>query len=97
MHAALNLYSHRADAFDSESEVLAATFASYAAVAVANMHLFETTRRLAENLEVAMQSRAVIDQAKGILMAQQRCSAEEASDLLVSMSQRSNQIGRAHV
>ena len=90
VHAALNFYSRRPEAFDADSEALGATFASYAAVAVANMHLFESTRRLAENLEVAMQSRAVIDQAKGILMAQQRCSAPEAFDLLVGLSQKSN-------
>jgi GAF domain-containing protein len=88
--AALNIYGSQAHSFDDESQQLATTFASYAGVALANMHLYETTRLLSQNLETAMQSRAVIDQAKGILMAQQRCSADQAFDLLVRLSQRSN-------
>lgn len=37
---------------------------------------------LASQLEQALASRSVIDQAIGVLMAQQRCSADEALDLL---------------
>ncbi len=88
--AALNIYSLQAHAFDEHSRQLAATFASYAAVALANMHLYDSTRRLATNLETAMASRAVIDQAKGILMTQRRCDAEQAFGLLVAASQRTN-------
>ena len=46
----------------------------------------------AENahLRRALASRPVIDQAKGILMAQHGCSAEEAFDMLSQASQRSN-------
>ncbi len=42
--------------------------------------------RLNESIEY----RAIIEQAKGILMAAQHCSAEEAFDLLVAASQREN-------
>lgn len=88
--AALNIYGREASAFDADSEELAATFASYAAVAVANMHLYESNKQLAEQLTTAMQSRAVIDQAKGILMAERRIPADQAFNLLVEMSQHSN-------
>lgn len=88
--AALNVYGGPADAFDEESIELGATFASYAAVAIANMHLYESNKQLAEQLAQAMQSRAVIDQAKGILMGQRACSADQAFELLVELSQRSN-------
>jgi AmiR/NasT family two-component response regulator len=54
------------------------------------MHLYETTRQLAENLDLAMQSRAAIEQAKGILMSQRRCDASAAFDILAAASQRSN-------
>jgi AmiR/NasT family two-component response regulator len=54
------------------------------------MHLYESTRDLAQNLDMAMQSRAVIEQAKGILMSQRRCDATEAFSLLAAASQRSN-------
>ncbi len=78
------------EAFDEHSQQLAATFASYAAVALVNMHLYESTRRLAVNLAAAVASRAVIDQAKGILMSQRRCDPEQAFGLLVAASQRTN-------
>jgi AmiR/NasT family two-component response regulator len=59
-------------------------------VAVHNLHLYESTRELAENLDLAMQHRAVIEQAKGILMSQRRCTATDAFNLLAAASQRSN-------
>ena len=89
LHGGLNLYAVEANAFDGARDV-AGTFASYAAVAVHNMHLFESTRELAENLDIAMRTRAVIEQAKGILMSQRRCDATEAFNLLAAASQRSN-------
>ena len=90
LHGGLNLYAVEADAFDAEARAAATTFASYAAVAVHNMHLFESTRQLADNLDIAMRTRAVIEQAKGILMSQRRCDATEAFGLLAAASQRSN-------
>ena len=90
VYGALNLYAVDAHAFDEESRDLARVFASYAAVAVQNMHLYESTRQLAENLDLAMQSRSVIEQAKGILMSQRRCDAGEAFNILSAASQRSN-------
>ena len=89
VHGALNLYALEPRAFDEEAN-LARTCASYAAVAVGNVRLYETTRERAENLDIAMQHRAVIEQAKGILMSQRRCDAAEAFDLLAAASQRSN-------
>jgi AmiR/NasT family two-component response regulator len=37
-----------------------------------------------------MESRAVIEQAKGIIMGQRRCTADEAFRLLSKLSQDSN-------
>ena len=89
LHGGLNLYAMEANAFGGARDV-AVTFASYAAVAVHNMHLYESTRELADNLDIAMRTRAVIEQAKGILMSQRRCDATEAFNLLAATSQRSN-------
>lgn len=89
-HGALNLYAVEPNAFDDHGRQLARDFATYAAVAVHNMHLYESTRELAEHLHLAMQSRAVIEQAKGIVMAQRRCDAAEAFSILSGASQRSN-------
>ena len=88
--AALNIYSTSTAGFDEDGRELAATFAAYAGVALANMHLYEAQGRVAEQLHTAMQSRAVIEQAKGIVMGSRRCSAEEAFDQLVVLSQKSN-------
>ncbi len=88
--AALNMYSTSPRAFDEHSRDLASTFAAYAGVALANMHLYEAQARVAEQLEAAMQSRSVIEQAKGIVMGTRGCTADEAFDLLVDLSQKSN-------
>jgi GAF domain-containing protein len=88
--AALNIYSTGEDAFDEAAVALASTFGAYAGVALANMHLYEAQGQVAEQLQVAMQSRAVIEQAKGILMGQRRCSADEAFNTLVHLSQEAN-------
>ena len=45
---------------------------------------------LREQLDAALRSRAVIDQALGILMAQQRCTARGAFDLPRQASQHRN-------
>ena len=87
---ALNLYGLREGAFDDEAVLLAETFAGYAAVALANATLYAITAKLAQQLPAAMASRAVIEQAKGIIMGRRRCSAEEAFRVLTRISQDSN-------
>lgn len=87
---ALNIYARQARAFDAEARETIARFAPRATVAVANMHAYQDARNRADNLQVALQSRAVIDQAKGIVMAVHRVTAEEAFAMLVDRSQREN-------
>jgi GAF domain-containing protein len=87
---ALNIYSTSEDAFDDAGAELGATFAAYAGVTLANMHLYQAQGKVVEQLQVAMRTRAVIEQAKGIVMGERRCTAEEAFNTLVRMSQDSN-------
>ena len=87
---ALNIYGNEDSAFDQTTAELAAGFASYAAVAVANAGLYASTAALAGHLQRALESRAVIDQAKGILMRENHCSAQAAFDELVRRSNKSN-------
>jgi GAF domain-containing protein len=87
---AINVYATALDAFDDDAVELARTFAGYAAVALANVNLYSTTAALAEQMAEAMRSRAVIEQAKGILIAQQRVTADEAFGILTRASQASN-------
>ena len=87
---ALNFYATEPGAFSDQSIELAETFAAHAAVAAANAHLFESTAALAEQMKHAMATRAVIEQAKGIIMRDRSCSADEAFDGLVRLSQESH-------
>jgi GAF domain-containing protein len=87
---ALNIYGAKPQAFDDDAVALAQTFAGYAAVAMANAHLYDSTANLAQHMQTAMESRAVIEQAKGIIMGERRCTAEEAFAILVKISQDSN-------
>ncbi|MBM7806201.1 GAF domain-containing protein [Geodermatophilus bullaregiensis] len=84
---ALNVYGTDGGTFDEQTRELATTFASYAAVAVANAGLYSSTAQLAAQLQRALESRAVIDQAKGILMSRHGLSADAAFDLLAKQSQ----------
>jgi GAF domain-containing protein len=87
---ALNVYSTKPDAFDEEDVRAGEAFAAFAAVAVRNADTFASTAETAENLRIAMASRATIEQAKGILMAGGAPSPEQAFDMLVRVSQREN-------
>jgi GAF domain-containing protein len=87
---ALNVYATEAWAFDADAIILGQTFAGYAAVAIANAHLYDTQANLAQQMQAAMQSRAVIEQAKGIIMGSRHCTADEAFALLSQLSQDTN-------
>jgi GAF domain-containing protein len=87
---ALNVYGSSADVFDEDARRLAATFAGYAAVSLANAALYTSTAELAAQMQHAMESRAVIEQAKGILMRDNRCSPDEAFAMLVRASNTAN-------
>jgi transcriptional regulator with GAF, ATPase, and Fis domain len=80
---ALNLYSKRADAFDERSRTTGLVFAAHAALALA-------TAVHDEQMEEALESRDVIGQAKGILMAREGVSADDAFGMLRRASQRLN-------
>ena len=87
---ALNLYATEPGAFDEDAIVLAQTFSGYAAVALANAHLYDATATLAQHMQAAMEHRAVIEQAKGIVMGQLNCTADEAFAKLSKISQDTN-------
>jgi len=73
-----------------EAEAVAAVFAAAAGVTLANALLVEGLQRRATQLENAMLSREVIEQAKGIVMQLGRCDADEAFRLIAKQSQRTN-------
>ncbi|SNS21459.1 ANTAR domain-containing protein [Geodermatophilus saharensis] len=65
-------------------------FAHHAAVPVANGQLHARSVQLAQNLQAALESRAVIDQAKGILIERYRLTASQAFDALARVSNETN-------
>ena len=65
-------------------------FAGYAAVAVANVTSHARAVNDAAPLRKAMETRAVIEQAKGMLMARDKCTADEAFGLMNRISQQQN-------
>jgi GAF domain-containing protein len=79
---ALDCYARTPSAFRGGSHEVALQVAGYIGVAVANAVTYSETAQLASNLQTAMVSRAVIEQAKGIIMAQNRCDADKAFDIL---------------
>ena len=87
---ALNVYSSTGRMFGARAERAAVTFASYAGIVLANIGLYHDAVELAAQLEVAVRSRAVIEQAKGVIMAENHCSGEDAFQLLVHLSQQKN-------
>lgn len=87
---ALNLYSRSADAFGPQTVDVIRSFATHAAYLLLNHQAYWDARSLSENLQQAMNSRAEIEQAKGIIMAATGCSADEAFDRLREQSQHQN-------
>jgi len=75
------------DAFDSEAAAIADIIAAHAGLASQVSMAYFGHRTLAEQLSEAMQSRAVIEQAKGVIMATNRCDPDEAFKTLVRLSQ----------
>lgn len=80
---ALNLYATSLDAFDDTDVALASVFAAHAAVAVS-----AATRE--QNLEKKAATRDLIGRAKGILMAREHVTDDQAFDMLRRASQRLN-------
>ena len=91
----LNLYSSLCDAFEPEAREVAGAFADQLGVAAANAARYAEGYELVQQLQRAMESRAVIEQAKGILMRAQRCGPDEAFDILRRASQSQNRKLRA--
>jgi GAF domain-containing protein len=87
---ALNVYARRPHAFDEDSQTAATRFGPYAAVAAGNLHAYLSARDRADNLQAALQTRGVIDQAKGILMDRHKLTADQAFQVLAQMSMKAN-------
>jgi GAF domain-containing protein len=86
---ALNLYSRAVGTFE-DTEQVAVVFVAHAASILANAQAYWAGRALTEQLEEALLSRPVIEQAKGILMKEHGCDADQAFEILRQHSQAAN-------
>ncbi len=86
----LNLYSHDVGGFDAHDETLVMLLTGPVGTALTNARRFAEVRSLADQLEGALTSRAVIEQAKGVLVSRQAVDADTAFALLRRESQRRN-------
>jgi len=86
----LNVYALASRPQDARTRDLASRFAAYAVVPVSNMYLYRTAVEQAGHLAKALDSRSVIDQAKGILMERFKLSADQAFSALATVSMEAN-------
>jgi GAF domain-containing protein len=87
---AINTYARDRDAFGEHAMRLGSQFAGTAAVSVYNAQLLAKAQERTSRLQRALDSRAVIDQAIGIIRSRSGVGAEVAFDRLVRMSQAEN-------
>jgi GAF domain-containing protein len=80
---ALNLYAPERGAFGKDSVAIGQLLAAHAAIAI-------VAARNSHELRLALSTRDVIGQAKGILMERHKLSADAAFGLMVKASQDSN-------
>jgi len=87
---ALNNYATSPAAFGDPAREVAEEVAAVIAVAVANADALARASDAAANMQAAMRSRSVIEQAKGILMERHKLTADRAFTLLTRASQQTN-------
>lgn len=86
---AFNFYAKRQHAFGEDDRRLAGAFADQSAIVIRNASAYWSAKALAEQLTQALETRVVIEQAKGLLMSTGMTS-DAAFDVLRRVSQREN-------
>lgn len=86
----LNVYSTSPDLVDAAAVETAELLATAVASTLHESKVKHELEAVAAQLETALQSRATIDQAKGIIMARQGCDADEAFRVLAEASSSAN-------
>jgi GAF domain-containing protein len=87
---ALNVFAADAGAFVAPVRHVARRIAAPTATALANAAAYRRLDTLRCQLEEALETRGTIEQAKGVLMARERCDAETAFAMLRRTSQDAN-------
>jgi GAF domain-containing protein len=87
MVGAINVYARVKDAFDEGAAEIGELFAAPAAVAVHNAQVLADTRASIDQLQKALASRPIVDQAIGLTRGRTGASSEEAFARLRDRSQ----------
>ncbi len=87
---AINVYTTADHGFNDAERRDARLLAEHAALVLAIAFALRNSLAINEQLREALMSREVVGEAKGILMQQQRCTRQEAFDILRRASQRQN-------
>ncbi len=87
---ALNLYAPLPNAFENADLTRLRLLAAQATGAIALAQRIADTEEFAADLEAALRSRTVIDQAVGVVVGQQRVTPERAFEVLRTASQHRN-------
>ena len=85
-----NLYGHARSAFDTLDAEILELLTTTVSRTLGDFARFKSAREVADSIQRALQTRAPIEQAKGILMALHGVGADEAFDLLRRESQATN-------
>lgn len=87
---ALTVYGERPGMFSEEHVEIVQLFAYQISFLLRNMDDYRVVASRADGLELAMKTRATIEQAKGMIMARKRCTADDAFEELRRLSQKWN-------
>jgi hypothetical protein len=84
----MSMFGIRTGTLTADSEPMARMLAAFAQVVLSNTLEYEQAQRTAAQLEDSVTARAIVDQAKGILMHALSCDADRALEYLRKESQR---------
>jgi GAF domain-containing protein len=87
---ALNVFGAEVDGLAEDDRELARRIAAPAATILANARAYRRVSQLTEQLQEALENRAVIERAKGAIMVRDGCDAEGAFETLRRASQAHN-------
>lgn len=90
LSGAINLFGFDNHGFQETDSKLLELYTTIVTFGLRSARRYQQSLKLAQNLDTAMQSRAVIEQAKGILMATHKITDNEAIERLIAHSQQTN-------
>jgi GAF domain-containing protein len=86
----LNLFGSREDTLDEEGRRIAKALADIATIGILQQRSLHRSSLLAENLQRALNTRIVVEQAKGVLSERGNIPMEQTFDLLRSYARSNN-------